>query len=164
MKRCIVLAHHFWTTGDIALLRANGHLGAQECASIIGVSVAAVKAAAVRHRVSLRMKGSRRGIVMGQPRGVSLRGEVHDLLVGKRRDEVIAQRMKLSDEEDLCPCCVVRPVRVRSTGFCLTCHLRRLAELHDEAASDAEALRRLDAARQRKKAALDAMSLCGDRA
>lgn len=151
-----ILKGHSWTTRDLAVLREHAALGAEECAAIMGLSVPAVKKAAARYRISLRRPGSRRGLIMGQPRGISLRQDVRASLVADRRDELVAERMRIDGEAALCPCCGVRPVRVRSTGFCTACHMHRLADHHDEAAADAEAIRRLAAARQRKKAVLDA--------
>jgi len=146
-----------WTTKDIADLRAVACMGAHECARVLGRSVGSVRWAAYSHRISLRQKGCLRGLILGQPRGISLRGGLREDLVRNRRDELIQERARLDAEADLCPCCGKRPVRVASSGFCLTCHRNHLADLHSELLSDDEALRRLWAARQARKAAIDAL-------
>jgi hypothetical protein len=146
-----------WTTKDVAELRALAALGASECARILGRSITSVRCAACRHRISLRRPGSRRGLILGQPRGVSLRRDLREDLVRDRRDELLQERARLDAEAGLCPCCGIRPTRVASSGFCLTCHRNHLADLHSELLSDDEAMRRLWVARQARKAALDAL-------
>lgn len=95
--------------------------------------------------------------MLGQPRGVSLRRELRDGLLEGGTDEVVAQRMRIDAESEICPVCGYRPQRVATTGLCLTCHLSQLADGHAEAADDHEALQRLWRERQRKKAAIDGM-------
>ena len=63
--------------------------------------------------------------------------------------------MKLEADAELCPLCVARPVRVRSTGLCRVCHLRELAERHREAIDELEAQRELWTARQQLKRGRD---------
>ena len=144
-----------WNSAELQTLRAHASEGAAECARILGRSVSSVRQAAHRHRISLRRDGSRAGSVLGQPRGVSLRRDVRDTLVRGRRDELVAERMKLDAEAELCPACGHRPQRVPSTGLCLACHLSRLTELYEEATADEAAMQAAWAARQRRKAALD---------
>jgi hypothetical protein len=122
----------------------------------MGRSPAAVKRAASRFRISLRRPGSRRGSVLGQPRGVSLRRSLRADLVGGRVDpEVLARRMQLDEDAELCPLCVARPIRVAATGLCRVCHLRELAAAHREALEELEAQRVLWTARQQLKRARD---------
>jgi hypothetical protein len=143
-----------WTTTDIRYLREHASLGASELAMRMGRSPAAVKRAAGRFRISLRRPGSRRGSVLGQPRGVSLRRELRTDLTGGRVDpEVLATRMRLDADAELCPLCVARPIRVIATGLCRVCHLRELAEAHREAIEELEAQRELWTARQQLKRA-----------
>jgi len=145
-----------WTATDIRYLREHASLGADELARRMGRSPAAVKRAASRFGVSLRRSGSRRGSVMGQPRGVSLRGELRaDLVSGRVDQEVLARRLRLDAEAELCPSCAARPIRVAATGLCRVCHLRVLAELHREALEELEARRDLWTARQQLKRARD---------
>jgi hypothetical protein len=145
-----------WTTTDIRYLREHASLGASELAIRMGRSPAAVKRAASRFRISLRRPGSRRGSVLGQPRGVSLRRELRaDLARGRVDPEVLASRMKLNADAGVCPLCVARPVRVAATGLCRVCHLRELAEAHREAIEELEAQRELWTARQQLKRVRD---------
>lgn len=145
-----------WTTGDIALLREHAHFGAAEVARLLERTIWSVRQQAYRQRISLRQHGCRRGVVLGQPRGVSLRRELRDDLVRDRRDELLAQRAKVDAEAALCPCCGRRPVRTRS-GFCRACHLDRMTELYEEMTADDCAMQRSWAARQRRKGLLDGM-------
>ena len=143
-----------WTTIDIRYLREHASLGASELATRMGRSPVAVKRAASRFRISLRRPGSRRGSVLGQPRGVSLRRDLRTDLTGGRVDpEVLASRMKRDADAELCPLCVARPIRVAATGLCRVCHLRALAEAHREAIEELEAQRELWTARQQLKRA-----------
>lgn len=145
-----------WTTTDIRYLREHASLGASELASRMGRTPAAVKRAASRFRISLRRPGSRRGSVLGQPRGVSLRRELRaDLVSGRIDQDLLAKRLRLDAEAALCPLCAARPIRVASTGLCRVCHLRELAELHREAIEEFEAQRELWTARQQLKRARD---------
>jgi len=145
-----------WTTTDIRYLREHASLGAGELAIRMGRSPAAVKRAASRFRISLRRPRSWRGSVLGQPRGISLRRELRaDLVSGRVNSDVLAARMRLDEEVELCPHCAARPIRVASTGLCRVCHLRELAELHREAIEELEAQRVLWTARQQLKRARD---------
>ena len=145
-----------WTTTDIRYLRDHASLGAEEVARRMDRSPAAVKRAASRFRISLRRPGSRRGSVLGQPRGVSLRRQLRaDLVDGRVDPEVLASRMELDAEAELCPLCVARPIRVAATGLCKVCHLRELAERHREAIDELDAQRDLWTARQQLKRARD---------
>jgi len=149
--------NHPWTSAEILTLRTNATSGAAECARVLRRSVSSVTNAAHRMRISLRRKGSRSGSVLGQPRGVSLRRDVRDHLATHHLDELLAERMRIDEEAELCPNCGRRPVRVRTSGFCKSCHCRRLAELHREATDDEVAARAMWAARQARKASLDLM-------
>ena len=144
-----------WTTKEIADLREHAPEGAAACARALGRSVGSVKAMAHRLGISLRRPGCRRGSILGQPRGVSLRREVRETLIHGRRDELVAARMKMDEEAELCPACGRRPQRVPATGLCQRCHLARLTELYEEVTADDAAMQAAWAARQRRKAALD---------
>jgi hypothetical protein len=138
-------------------MREHAHEGAREVARLLDRSEDSVRSFAARSRVSLRRKGSRRGILMGQPRGVSLRREIRETLIVDRHDELAAARAVLDAEAALCPRCGARPVRASRTGWCNVCNCEHLAMQHDELTRDAAALRELWAARTRRKAALDAL-------
>ncbi len=123
-----------WTSKDIAYLRKHAGLGPDDLAERLGRSPAAVKRAASRHRISLRRPGSRKGIVLGQPRGVSLRSDIReDLVTGRIDPALFAERLRIDREAELCPSCAMRPITVGSTGLCRVCHLKRLTEAHREA-------------------------------
>ena len=122
----------------------------------LGRSPSSVRKAAYRYRISLRRPGSRRGVVLGQPRGVSLRRELReDLASGRVDPTVLARRMRLDEDAELCPSCAARPVRVRQTGLCRVCHLHRLEQAHREALAELEAQRGLWQSRQELKRARD---------
>lgn len=139
-----------WTTAELRVLREDAILGVKALAEKLGRSAESVASQARRQRISLRRKGERRGSVLGQPRGVSLRKALRDDLVSGRVDAaLVAERMRIDEEaEMLCPSCAVRPVRVESTGLCRPCHLNRLADAHHEALAELVAQRRLWRARQ----------------
>lgn len=145
-----------WTTRDIAFLRANAGLGVDELARLTGRSRQAVKAAAHRSGISLRRPGERRGLLLGQPRGLRL-GE---LLPAADRETaaLVLARQRIDEGAELCPSCCVRPVRVKSTGLCIPCHKRRLAEVHRELLAEREATRELWQARQALKRGRDKAS------
>jgi hypothetical protein len=145
-----------WTTGDLGVLRANAHLGAERLARLLGCTPCAVRMTAHRHRISLRRPGVRCGLVLGQPRGVSLSGVIRDDLVSGRVDpELIAERMRIDAEAELCPFCGRRPVRVRATGLCLVCHKGLLTERHREVVDEHVAHRDYNRAKQAAKRTRD---------
>ncbi len=149
------------------MLRAVAATGAEAAAIILGRSVASVRTAAARHRISLRQPGERRGLVLGQPRGQSwarLR-DAADLAVAARtvreailagevdpaRLERVARRaLLIASGAPLCPACATRPQERSTTGLCEDCHLRELARAHREDQSRQEAQRELWRERQRK--------------
>ncbi len=149
--------HGDWTSKEIALLREHAPEGAAACSRLLGRTIGSVRSAAARHRISLRQPNCRRGRLLGQPRGVSLKREVRETLIHGRRDELVAERMKLDAEAELCPACGRRPQRVAATGLCRTCHLSRLSELYEEMTADDKAMQAAWAARQRRKAVLDTL-------
>lgn len=145
-----------WTTSEIAILRSSGHLGAVAVAAMLGRSVGSVREAARRQRISLRRRGERRGVLLGQPRGVSLRELLPPEVAADRRlAALILERQRVDADAELCPRCATRPASVRQTGLCPPCHKRRLAEVHREIVADQEASRELWQARQAVKRARD---------
>lgn len=126
------------------MLRENAHLGAQVIAEMIGRSPTAIESQASRLRISLRRPGSRRGLVLGQPRGVRLSGALReDLVSGTVDAALIAERMRIDAEAILCPSCGRRPQRVIRTGLCRPCHLAELQRHHLEAIDEIDAKRAL---------------------
>ena len=144
-----------WTTTEARWLEANAHLGALELARLSGRSEDSIRGAAYRFRLSLRRPGSKRGTVLGQARGMSLRGEAvrDDILAGKVDPALLARRMRIDREAALCPSCGKRPQRVEASGLCLVCHRDRLTELHLEALEEHDAERALWSSRQALKRA-----------
>ena len=136
-----------WNTAQVAFLRANARLGLHELARLLGRSEPSIESAARRHRISLRRRGSRRGSVLGQPRGLSLRRDMRHALI--LHGDIVATRLRIDAEAELCPACTMRPIRVRVTGLCCVCHLSRLAELQHELCAEHEAQQRLWTERQR---------------
>jgi hypothetical protein len=146
-----------WTTGDIAILRTNGHLGAAALASLLGRSEGAVRQAARRHRISLRRRGETRGTLLGQPRGIRLRDLLPEAVAADRElAALVLERQRVDETADLCPRCATRPASVKQTGLCPPCHKRRLAEVHRDLIADQEASRDLWQSRQALKRTRDA--------
>lgn len=153
-----------WTTEEIRILRSQSSLGAELLAELLGRSVQSVKQAAKRHRISLRRRGSRSGLLLGQPRGKSWREQVgaDPRRLAAIREEALSGELDLSLLEsrvrswlhpgsvELCPRCVARPIERQSSGLCEVCHNGLLAEAHRDEAQRRASRRDLDAARQEK--------------
>lgn len=156
-----------WTSRELARLRMVAHLGTAGAAEALGRSPGSVRVAASRHRISLRQPGERRGLVLGQPRGVSLiearEAAAHAEALRAVREEVLAGRLDPADLEraarrryllergvPLCPGCARNPQENKATGLCTPCHLRHLAEGHALTEEERRARRELWRARQRK--------------
>ena len=139
-----------WNSREVQTLRDRAHLGAVDLAKELGRSRRAVESAAARHRISLRTPGNRAGIVLGQPRGVSLRGASHRaaLVDDPRLATAIAQRVQLAREAEVCPSCGVNVVTVKRTGWCRSCHLRAQAIAQEEIRAELAAVRERWTARQ----------------
>jgi hypothetical protein len=153
-----------WTSSEIALLRKNADKGARYVAEALGRSVNSVKQMAKRQRISLRRRGSRSGLLLGQPRGSSWLELRHDGITAERlkalREDVLNGDLDLTvlesqlvaiakgKEPDLCPQCATRYVQRAVSGLCAPCHLRILSRLHQDAVDTRNAERQLWAARQ----------------
>ena len=126
-----------WSWQEIRTLRQLRRMGAAEVAAALGRSPWAVKKQAQRLRISLRAEGQRRGLLLGQPRRVSF---LEDSAMARLRAAVLAGAVNIerivgraeawARGEDLCPACAIRPIENATSGFCSTCHTRRLAEGH----------------------------------
>jgi len=138
-----------WTTTELAILRREGRQGAVAMAALLDRTIPSVKRAAARHRISLRPAGCRRGLVLGQPRDVSLRRELRDDLVsGRVSAELVAARMKIDEQATVCPACGMRDARPgTATGWCRVCTLDRLSKVHQQATEEHLAQQRLWASR-----------------
>lgn len=137
-----------WSPRDeYPVLGRFAHLGAKALAAKLGRSIYSVKTKAGALGISLRQPGSRRGLLLGQPRAVSLCDEeattkLRDLvLTGKVDMSLVLDRISLQATGDalICPHCGKRPVEVRrpggKNGLCEVCHKSLLIEaLNDELA------------------------------
>lgn len=158
-----------WTSSELAALRANAHLGAVVVAELLGRSLSSVKHQARRQRISLRVPGERRGLVLGQPRGVRWADQAKAGVPAERltmiREQVLAGLVDMGVLEarvrdwtsgrprPICPACGQRPIERTTTGTCEVCHWTHLARAHRDEADRIEARRALDAARQSKSRA-----------
>lgn len=151
-----------WTTAELQVLRAHAHEGAAAIAILLGRTERSVRSTALRLRISLRRRGERRGLILGQPRGESwanlrahgITPEVIDALraghVDPTKVEEQLRAMTSGQAPILCPLCSRFPQQP-TTGICRTCHLKALADAHRERTSIDEAQRELWTQRQRKK-------------
>lgn len=154
-----------WTSSELSQLRRDAHLGADALAALLERSPRAIRSAAQRHRISLRRKGERRGLLLGQPRGIAWE-ELRTLgaslqLLRAIRAEALAGALDLGELDrtvrrlarainaELCPLCSQRPQET-GTGLCRPCHLRQLAEAHRAVSAERLAERELWQARQDK--------------
>lgn len=120
-----------WTTLELRTLRENAALGAVSVSQLLGRSVTCVRRMASRQRISLRVIGEARGLVLGQPRGQAVLPQLRgDVVSGRVSATVIAQRMAIREEAALCPVCARRPVEIASTGYCTVCHKTALSMAH----------------------------------
>lgn len=141
-----------WTTDELRKLEKMGSMGARALAEELHRSVKSVQSAAHRYRKSLRGKGERRGVRLGQPRGASWKKDLSRLGVSDDELPNLEERIRRSLKPDgpLCTDCVEREVAVRSTGLCLPCHFRRLAQAKREKEIDRKA--RAEYLKESKKA------------
>lgn len=137
------------------MLKENAHFGAVKVAEMLGRSVFSVRKQAKKNRISLRRKGERRGLVLGQPTGVKWQDhrmrQIHtDIIDGAVRMEDLEQRIRdyMDPDMPMCPGCATRPIRRQATGLCEVCHLHMLARAHRETQAESDAQRALWQARQ----------------
>jgi hypothetical protein len=152
-----------WTTKEIAILRQCADKGADQVASAIERefghkrSVRAIRKRAHKMRISLRRRGSKDGLVLGQPRGVSWKAKPHTAAIRKAvvsgalditaAEERIAS--DLADPPPVCPACGQRPQRNPKSGLCDACHEAHLTRDIEERAAAAREARAHQAAKQR---------------
>jgi len=147
-----------WTLAEIRTLTEHAHQGAHVIAQITGRSLASVKAAAHRHRISLRRRHERRGKVLGEPRtatGDLLPGRVAVLdrdLDGRRLDYHLEQAAarRRGERRPTCPACGTRAIEMPSTGLCRTCHRHAAIEAYRHAHAEQAAEREAVSERQRR--------------
>jgi hypothetical protein len=159
-----------WSTAELRYLREHGSDGARAVAEALGRTVAAVTRQAQKQRVSLRRRGSRQGLLMGQPRGVSwlavrqvgvtpeTMAEIREAVARGTIDltalEGQLQALAKGEELPLCPTCSARPQN-HPSGVCRVCHMRALAQTHRDGKEIETAQRALWTERQRKKRRID---------
>ena len=153
-----------WNSRAVRILETHASNGAtliseqSECLFGDYRSVDAIKSAAKRHRISLRREGCKRGLILGQPRGVPI-AELPDLqrelrerhLAGDTELELLEQRVAHDRRTPppVCPSCGSRLVRVDASGLCRVCHVERLVEAHEERLTELKAQSVLWVAQQR---------------
>lgn len=144
-----------WTSTEVATLRTQAHLGADQLATILNRTTWSVRRAAFRLRISLRPTGERRGSVLGETKPghipIAIRRRYLDqpALATKTEAEI---RQAATDPLPLCPLCARYPVR-HPLPVCRACHLDGLVAAHRERQSIEDAQRRLDAIRQARSRA-----------
>lgn len=156
-----------WTSYEETLLKtliAEGMTPEQVHGYIPTHTPGAIRKRGYELGVSRRRPGSNRGLVIGQPRAVSLKVEGlaryrELILAGKVRPAAVAARLELVSRTgaELCPLCGTRPVALPSrskpaalNGVCVVCHIRGLVEVQNEELEALEARRELLVAWQRK--------------
>lgn len=160
-----------WTLSEIQLVRDNAHLGVHTLAQMLNRSENSIRHLASRLRISLRQRGSRRGLLLGQRRGVRwgyqqgdgialsmLRNDVLDGETNLTELESRVREIALGSEKPTCPACGARPQTRETTGLCEVCHLRALAQAHRDDKATREAKRELWRARQESSRAKRAKS------
>lgn len=143
---------------ELNTLRVRAKDGAAAVAAATGRSIASVKSAANRYRISLRPTSERRGKVLGEPRD-GYRTEQQHIRDGILSGDVDPIRLEahlqhIADDmrgvrQQLCPACTARPIE-KATGLCTTCHTRALTEAYRHAAGEKAAERELVNERQRR--------------
>jgi len=98
--------------------------------------------------------------VLGQPRGVSIPKQIRDdMVTGVVDPELIARRMQVEREAELCSCCGLRPIRMNKTGLCVVCHLDLIAERYREQIDELVKVRLVNRLKQQKKRLKDGHEL-----
>ncbi len=153
-----------WGTDEVRTLREHAHEGAVIVAIMLGRTEKSVREAAKRYRISLRRKGERRGLIMGQrgrwvdaagtgvdpSRLAVMRSEVLDGVLDIAALEIRVREQMHGPRRPMCPSCCQREQERPSTGLCEVCHLRELARAHRDEVERREARRELWQARQEK--------------
>lgn len=159
-----------WTGDELQILRKLAGQGAAAIAQELQRSPRAVRRQAHRMRISLRPPGERRGRILGLPRGAVAARQVSARIAALRtvRREILAGRLDPAHIErrarllmlgrEICPSCGIRPIEVRSIGFCSECQVQALGEV---AASHVRSRELLDQiAREREEQGLATCPWC----
>jgi hypothetical protein len=112
-----------WTSSELALLRGRGDLGAAELACLLDRSVASVRSAAQRSRISLRRPGDCRGRVLGECERRVSPGTRAAIAAAPA---LVMRRGALYREAALCPDCGRRRIQIPESGLCEPCHVELL--------------------------------------
>ena len=141
-----------WRVFELTTMRRHGCEGAEIVAGLLQRSVSSVRCAASRYGISLRV--TRRGAVLGQPRGIrveDLPQVLRDLrerhLAGDDELAELERIVRSGRSETLCPLCGLRPA-TPTNGVCLTCHTRELTAAHEQRLEELAAVRSLATAQQ----------------
>ena len=156
-----------WRGSEIRYLRGHAREGAAAIAAHLSalrasekdprsaLTVKAVTRQAERMRIALRRPGSRRGRMLGQPRGESWAAGPSSALrqaaLEGALDLTLAEgriAAEVSGQAPVCPSCGMRPAWHTKTGLCVVCHKKRLAEQLRQQTSEAEAERDYQSAKQ----------------
>ena len=156
-----------WKGSEIRYLRGHAREGAAAIAAHLSalraaekapratLTVKAVTRQAERMRIALRRPGSRRGRMLGQPRGESWvagpSSALRQAALEGALDLTLAEgriAAELGGQAPVCPSCGMRPAWHTKTGLCIVCHKKRLAEQLRQQTSEAEAERDYQSAKQ----------------
>ena len=118
-----------WTCTEAAALKVLSPLGGKACALTFDRSLKSVERKAARLGVSLRRRSC--GGRTGETNPATLR------------------RVRELQSASLCPDCGYHYAAVRASGLCAACHMKRLRQVHEEAAAAIEAQLELWKARSR---------------
>lgn len=119
-----------WTTAEEEALRYLAHLGTRALAEAFDRPVRSIENKARRLGVSLKRRSSE-CFPSAACSAAGLR-RAHELMAAP-----------------LCPACAKRPIGVRRTGLCWSCHLEALRLVHEEQITRVEGQRALWAARSK---------------
>lgn len=134
-----------WTSREIKTLETSANKGAEYLSGVLGRSPGSITSFAQEHGISLRKSGERRGRRLAIPTG-----ELSARLKAERinPDELI-NRVKNHHKRVPCPDCGRMSFLVPATGFCKTCHHKRLSDERQVMLAEAAAVR--EDARLRKQ-------------
>jgi hypothetical protein len=127
-----------WTTSEEDALRHLAHLGARALAEAFERPMRSIENKAQRLDVSLKRRSS-------------------EYILSTACSEAGLRRARELMAAPLCPGCAKRPIGVRRTGLCWSCHLEALRLVHEENIARIDGQRALWASRsklRRRRAAV----------
>lgn len=147
-----------WTLAELRTLTDNAHRGAHVVAQLTGRTLASVRSAAHRHRISLRPRHERRGKILAEPRTATadltparaavLTREIEPQRYAYHLEQAAARRR--GEHRPTCPACGTRTIEMPSTGLCRTCHRYAAIEAYRHAHTEQLAEREAVSERQRR--------------